>query len=74
MNLREFREALGLLLEDAAREIGISDGTLSKIERRIQDPTGATLRKLERWIGRKRRGAAGRGLPRVDWAYLESDG
>lgn len=70
MELREFREALGLLLADAADEIGISEATLSKVERRVQDPTVPTLRKIERWVERKRRGQ-GRALPRVDWRYLD---
>lgn len=46
MDLRELRESKLLSARDVARQSGIDASTLSRIERGLQKPYPATLRKL----------------------------
>lgn len=71
MELREFREALGLTLDEAAAGSGVSKGSLSKIERGEQEPMARTQRRIDAWAERERRRAGLR--RRLTWPDVDGE-
>jgi transcriptional regulator with XRE-family HTH domain len=49
MDLREFRKVLGLTVEQAAEQLAVGKGTLSKIERGESNPGGELLLRINGW-------------------------
>lgn len=49
MKLRKYREKLGISFVDAAREIGVSIGQLSRIETGKNIPRPATMERIREW-------------------------
>lgn len=82
MDLRQFREAIGLTLEQMAHDLGpidsvgglISKGTLSKIERGKLVPRGDVMLRISVWAEEERKR---RRLPisyRISWEHLLESG
>lgn len=46
MNLKQWREKLGITMADAEAKLGVSQPTISRIERGIQYPGPQTIAKL----------------------------
>lgn len=49
MKLRKYREKLGIAFSEAARQIGISESQLSRIETGKSTPKPATMRRIMDW-------------------------
>lgn len=70
MELRAFREALGLGIEEMAKEAGVSRITLWRFETGLHNPSAPTLAKLSRWAADKRRKHKLPARFHLDWERL----
>jgi transcriptional regulator with XRE-family HTH domain len=70
MELREFRVALGLRLQDVATAVDSDKASIWRLERNKNSPRAALREKVAEWAERERKR---RRLPssyRLTWAYL----
>jgi len=49
INLEEFRSSVGVTQQDVADETGLSQGTISRIEKQLQRPSGEALLLIQAW-------------------------
>ena len=70
MQLRSLRRKLGIPIGEAAEGIGIGKATLSRIERREREPTGAVLLLIDLWVSGLRDQRNLGPEFRIDWTYL----
>lgn len=53
MELRTFREKRGASLDDAAKQIGVTVGYLSLVERGLKLPSAPVMRRIQEWSGKR---------------------
>lgn len=70
MELREFREAIGLTLQEVADAIDSNVASISRLERNLHETRHSLVQKVSEWAEEERKR---RRLPasyRLTWEYL----